>query len=172
MARTKSQIKSKKRVSDFGEVFTAEREVKAMCDLIPNDVWENIESTFLEPSCGNGNFLVEILARKYGYCESAADGLKALNSIMAIDIQSDNCQESRERLLNQFVSHFPNATEEVKSKAETILQKNIICGDSLKIMEEWRKENEYGHEGDFTEEVRTNCKRESHRGTIKSKTEH
>lgn len=163
MARKKSQIKSKKRVSDFGEVFTAEREVKAMCDLIPNDVWENPESTFLEPSCGNGNFLVEILARKYGCCKSEADGLKALNSITAIDIQSDNCQECRERLLKQFASCFPNETEDVKNKAETILQKNIICGDSLKIMEEWRKENEVGHEGDFAEAVHTNRKRKSHR---------
>ena len=163
MARKKSQIKSKKRVSDFGEVFTAEREVKAMCDLIPTDVWENIESTFLEPSCGNGNFLVEILARKYGYCKSSEDGLKALNSITAIDIQSDNCQECRERLLKQFVLYFPSATEDSKSKAETILQKNIICGDSLKIMEEWRKENEGGHEGDFAKDVRTNRKRKSHR---------
>lgn len=137
-----AQIKSKKRVSDFGEVFTAEREVKAMCDLIPHDVWENIESTFLEPSCGNGNFLVEILERKYSYCKSEEDGLKALNSITAIDIQLDNCQESRERLLNQFMSYFPKSTETVKSKAETILLKNIICGDSLKIMEKWRKENE------------------------------
>ena len=48
------QIKSKKRVKEQAEVFTAEREVKAMCDLIPSDVWENIESTFLEPSWGTG----------------------------------------------------------------------------------------------------------------------
>lgn len=158
-----AQIKSKKRVSDFGEVFTAEREVKAMCDMIPNDVWENIESTFLEPSCGGGNFLVEILARKYSYCKSEEDGLKALNSITAIDIQADNCQESRERLLKQFASYFPSATKDVKSKAETILRKKIICSDSLKIMEEWRKENEGGHEGDFAEEAHTNRKRKSHR---------
>ena len=54
-----SQIKSKKRVKDHGEVFTAEREVKAMCDLIPD--WSG---NVLEPACGNGNFLVEIARRK------------------------------------------------------------------------------------------------------------
>ena len=49
-------IKSKQRVKEFAEVYTREREVKAMCDLISADVWDNIESTFLDPCCGNGNF--------------------------------------------------------------------------------------------------------------------
>ena len=57
------QIKSKQRVTDHGEVFTAEREVKAMCDLVKSET-ERIDSRFLEPACGNGNFLAEILARK------------------------------------------------------------------------------------------------------------
>jgi nitrogenase subunit NifH len=57
------QIKSKKRVAEHGEVFTNEREVKNMCDLIKNEC-ERIESKFLEPACGNGNFLQEILSRK------------------------------------------------------------------------------------------------------------
>lgn len=60
---TASQIKSKKRVSDHGEVFTAEREVKAMCDLV-KDECDRIESRFLEPACGSGNFLAEVLSRK------------------------------------------------------------------------------------------------------------
>ena len=58
------QVKSKKRVADFGEVFTAEREVNAMLNLLPETIWHNITATFLEPSCGNGNFLAEILSRK------------------------------------------------------------------------------------------------------------
>lgn len=79
-------IKSKKRVKEFAEVFTADKEVKAMCDLIPKDIWENIESTFLEPACGTGNFIVEILERKYARCEGEKDGLKALSSVFGIDI--------------------------------------------------------------------------------------
>jgi len=57
------QIKSRKRVSERGEVFTAEREVNAMLDLVKQEI-ERIDSRFLEPACGNGNFLVDILRRK------------------------------------------------------------------------------------------------------------
>jgi len=61
-AMTKSQTKSKKRVADHGEVFTAEREVNAMLDLVKQET-ERIDSRFLEPACGDGNFLAEILRR-------------------------------------------------------------------------------------------------------------
>ena len=57
------QVKSKERVADHGEVFTAEREVKAMCDLVETQC-DNVDATFLEPACGDGNFLAEILERK------------------------------------------------------------------------------------------------------------
>ena len=57
------QIKSRKRVADHGEVFTGEREVNAMLDLVKSET-ERIESRFLEPACGDGNFLAEILRRK------------------------------------------------------------------------------------------------------------
>ena len=59
----KQQVKSKKRVTDHGEVFTAEREVNAMLDLVKQET-ERIDSRFLEPACGDGNFLSEILRRK------------------------------------------------------------------------------------------------------------
>ena len=59
------QVKSKKRVTDHGEVFTSHREVIAMLDLVKQET-ENIDSRFLEPACGTGNFLVEILGRKLG----------------------------------------------------------------------------------------------------------
>ena len=58
-----SQIISRQRVADHGEVFTAEREVKAMCDLVCDETFR-IESRFLEPACGQGAFLMEILRRK------------------------------------------------------------------------------------------------------------
>jgi len=63
MTITKEQVKSKERVADHGEVFTAEREVNAMLDLVKHET-ERIESRFLEPACGTGNFLLEILSRK------------------------------------------------------------------------------------------------------------
>lgn len=105
-----SQIKSKQRVKAFAEVFTNEREVKAMCDLAPSEIWSNIESTILDPTVGTGNFPVEILARKYSHCKTEKDGLKALASLVAIDIQQDNVDECRERLLNQYIEYFPNAS--------------------------------------------------------------
>lgn len=135
------QIKSKKRVKDFAEVFTAEREVKAMCDLIPESEW-TIESKFLEPSCGNGNFLVEIYGRKLKLCKNEKDGLKALASIVGIDILADNVEESRKRLFDMFCENFSTANEFCKTMAKLILKNNIVCGDSLKIMEEWEKQNE------------------------------
>ena len=61
MSAKSKQIKSKERVSKFAEVFTAEREVKAMCDLIPSEVWEDIDSRFLEPACGNGCLITHAL---------------------------------------------------------------------------------------------------------------
>lgn len=135
-------IKSKQRVKDFAEVFTPSHIVKDMCDLIPDSVWDNIESTFLEPACGNGNFLVEIYRRKLEICKDEKDGLKALASIVGIDIQADNCKESRKRLMTMFCEAFPNANEVCILLAAGILQNNIICGDSLKIQEQWIKENE------------------------------
>lgn len=136
------QIKTKQRVKDFGEVFTNEREVKAMCDLISNETWDNIASTFLEPACGNGNFLVEIYRRKLERCQTEKDGLKALASIVGIDIQADNVQESRQRLKAMYRDKFPNANEIALQMADMILKNNIMCGDSLNIMEKWRTENE------------------------------
>lgn len=128
----KNQIKSKRRVKDFAEVFTAEREVKAMCDLIPPETWENITSTFLEPACGTGNFLSEIYSRKLQYCRNEKDGLKALASIYGVDIQSDNVAESRLRLVEMFVDKFPESNDISRLTALAITTNNIVCDDFLK----------------------------------------
>lgn len=140
--KTLAQIKSKKRVREKGEVFTAEREVKAMCDLIPEDeIWSDIPKTFLEPACGTGNFLVEIFERKLKYCKDEKDGLKALASIVGIDIMEDNVFQSRVRLMTMFCKAFPKASGTSLLLAAGILQNNIICGDSLEIQKKWIEEN-------------------------------
>lgn len=135
------QIKSKERVKKHAEVFTAEREVKAMCNLIPSKIWENIESTFLEPACGTGNFLVEIYARKLERCQNEDDGLKALNSIFGIDILADNVCESRQRLVDMFLSKFPKANGYEEFFAWAIVSNNIVCDDALnpktEIVKSW-----------------------------------
>lgn len=125
------QIKSKQRVKKFAEVFTAECEVKQMCDLIPIETWENITSKFLEPACGTGNFLAEIYSRKLQYCRNVKDGLKALASIYGVDIQSDNVAESRSRLVEMFVDKFPEANDIAIIFALAIVNNNIICDDFL-----------------------------------------
>ena len=94
-------IKSKQRVKDFAEVFTPKHIVKDMCDLVPEEMWMNVETTFLEPACGTGNFLVEILERKFKLCEDWQDGLIALKSVYGIDIQMDNVIEARQRLFDR-----------------------------------------------------------------------
>lgn len=129
-------IKSRKRVRDHGEVFTPSHIVKDMCDLIPEEAW-TIESKFLEPTCGNGNFLVEIYARKLALCKDVRQGLKALGSIYGIDIMQDNVDESRSRLLTMLVDKFPNITYDAVMIASAILKNNIRCGDSLEIQKEW-----------------------------------
>ncbi|MGN0656580.1 MAG: hypothetical protein ACI4KR_07290 [Ruminiclostridium sp.] len=133
------QIKSKERVSKFAEVFTADREVKAMCDLVKQET-ERIDSRFLEPACGNGNFLAEILERKLNRCENAEQGLTALKSIYGIDIQQDNVEETKLRLFDIFIKHFPKAPAITGLEAAAILENNIICGDSLEIMKKMEGE--------------------------------
>ena len=123
--------KSKERKKRYGEVFTPDWLVKDMCDLLPSEIWENIESTVLDPTVGTGNFPVEILARKYSHCKTEKDGLKALASLVAIDIQQDNVDECRERLLKQYIEYFPNASEFAVLCAMAILRNNIMCDDCL-----------------------------------------
>jgi len=126
--KTSSQIKSKERVRDLGEVFTNEREVNAMLDLIPNIT---IEMTFLEPSCGNGNFLIEILRRKLNLVSKENDAqtaiLKCYASIYGIDIMPDNVTESKQRMLDML------PMKELEQEVKTILDNQIIVGDFLKM---------------------------------------
>ena len=109
-----------------------------MCDLIPADIWKDINRTFLEPTCGNGNFLVEILDRKLHLCKTKEDIYRALNSIYAIDIMADNITESKQRMkeiiLEKFGRDFVNW-----ANVNRILNRNIVCGDSLEIMKGWEQ---------------------------------
>ena len=143
------QVKSKERVTAHGEVFTAEREVKAMCDLVKSET-ERIESRFLEPACGNGNFLAEVLRRKlevvrkrYGKNRHEYErySVLAVSSIYGVDILSDNAEECRERLLNiwaeEYVAAFNAlASDELQNTVRFILGRNILCGDALTLLQE------------------------------------
>jgi hypothetical protein len=143
---TENLMKSRQRVADHGEVFTAQREVNAMLDLVKQET-ERIDSRFLEPACGTGNFLVEILKRKLTVVEQryAKNQLEferyailALSSMYGVDILQDNVQTCRDRLLGIF-THFYliNCKKEIKPEflkaAEFILSKNILWGDALSL---------------------------------------
>lgn len=137
--------KSEERVRKFGEVYTPVHIVKAMCDMLGDEnpeAWTVLDKTFLEPACGNGNFLVEIFERKLKLCGNVQEGLLALRCIYGIDILQDNVEESRQRLFDMFVKAFPSADVRDIMAAEMILENNIICGDSLKIMRQWAEEEE------------------------------
>jgi SAM-dependent methyltransferase len=114
---SEKQVISKQRVTDHGEVFTNQREVKAMLDLVKQET-ERIESRFLEPACGTGNFLAEVLERKlqvvkmrYGkvQLEYERNAVLAISSIYGIDILEDNIQECRDRLFNIFNQKYTSA---------------------------------------------------------------
>ena len=143
LAETK-QVKSKKRVADHGEVFTNEREVNAMLDLVKHET-ERIDSRFLEPACGNGNFLAEILRRKLAvvdsrYSKSQVEwerySVIAVSSIYGVDILEDNAQECRERLFNifneRYTAIFKNkCKDECRRSVKFLLNRNILWGDAL-----------------------------------------
>ncbi len=140
------QVISKKRVADHGEVLTGIREVNAMLDLVKQET-ERIESRFLEPACGNGNFLTVILERKLAvvekrYGKSQLDferyAVLAVTSLYGIDILSDNVSQCRERLFaifDEFYERlFPKTSRAgCRDAVRFILARNIIWGDALDL---------------------------------------
>lgn len=141
-----AQVKSKQRVADHGEVFTNPREVNAMLDMVKQET-ERIESRFLEPACGNGNFLAEVLRRKLAvvassYRKSPHEYMRyafvAVTSLYGVDILQDNAEECRERLYNIVAE---TARKDIKGSIDQrfldtirfVLNKNILCGDAFTL---------------------------------------
>ena len=144
--KVESQVKSKQRVTDHGEVYTSDREVNAMLDLVKQET-ERIDSRFLEPACGTGNFLVEIIKRKLKIVENRykssqldweSHAVVAISSIYGIDILMDNVEECRKRLFqildNAYRKLFKNSCkEECRRTIKFILSRNILWGDALTL---------------------------------------
>lgn len=139
------QVKSRKRVQEHGEVFTNEREVNAMLDMV-NQETERIESRFLEPACGNGNFLAEVLRRKLAvvarqYKKSPDDYMRyafvAVSSLYGVDILEDNAEECRERLYGIVEAEAKRVVKDPDAlfleAIRYLLHKNILCGDALTL---------------------------------------
>ena len=141
-----SQVRTKKRVSDHGEVLTGQREVNAMLDLVKHET-ERIDSRILEPACGDGNFLTVILESKLAvvekrYGKSQLDferyGVLAVSSIYGIDILPDNVRDCRRRLFEIFEAKYTRLFEaagkdECREAVWFILERNIIWGDALTL---------------------------------------
>lgn len=137
-------VKSKQRVTDHGEVFTSQREVNAMLDFVKPET-ERIDSRFLEPACGDGNFLAEILRRKlevvsYKYKKSPLDferhSVLAITSVYGVDLLEDNVIDCRNRLFKiwdiEYKKIFKNEESvECRESVKYILNHNILCGDAL-----------------------------------------
>ena len=148
-----SLIKSKKRVKKFGEVFTPEFIVKQMCDLCEPTI-SRVDKKVFEPTCGNGNFLVEILNRKLNSVPDFYTKIKkqknsrskkaqqeiydfclilAISNVYAVDIQEDNVEESRKRLKEVIYKHIKNIKNSFffLEVIDEILSSNIIVGNTL-----------------------------------------
>src|ERR1700730_10948710 len=133
-------IKSKKRVADHGEVFTPPWMVEAMLNLVKDET-ERIDSRFLEPACGSGNFLVRVLQRKLTAVElkfGKSDfekrhyALLALMCIYGIELLADNIVECRANLLESFSEYLNlNESDDVYRAASYVLSQNLVRGDAL-----------------------------------------
>ena len=146
------QIKTKQRVADHGEVFTAEREVNAMLDLVKQET-ERVDSRFLEPACGDGNFLAEILRRKLEAAKKRAtpprkkkplplefekQSVIAMGSIYGVEILQDNVIARRERLFEIWDNEYQTickgeVNEDCRNTVRFILERNILCGNALSL---------------------------------------
>ena len=141
------QIKSKERVMEHGEVFTNEREVNAMCDLVPHEC-DRIDSRFLEPACGDGNFLEEVLKRKLAtvkkkYKSNHYDyeryAILAITSLYGVELLQDNVDACRVRLFKAWAKEYKavckkDCNEDARNAVKYILSKNILCGNALTLM--------------------------------------
>ena len=137
-------IKSRQRVRDLAEVFTNRREVDAMLDLVGETAYDPA-ARFLEPACGNGNFLEAIIERKLSTVakEHTTQGtfefwvIRALTTTHGVDISPDNVEEARERLHMQILSFYSDERNTWTPKpgfhdsVSYVLETNIVCGDTL-----------------------------------------
>lgn len=133
-------IKSRERVADHGEVFTPAWMVDAMLDLVKEES-ERIDSRFLEPTCGSGNFLVRVLQRKLAAVEMKFGkfdfekrhyALLGLMCIYGIELLPDNIVECRANLLEIFAEYLNlNESDDFYRAASSMLEQNLIHGDAL-----------------------------------------
>lgn len=146
MKTKEQQIKDKSRVSNFGEVLTSKREVLDMLNLV-NTETSRLDSRFLEPACGDGNFLTEVLNFKLKILEKNYSknqyefekfSIQIFTSIYGIDILEDNIISARERLFNQYFDLYnkkfkSNINQKLLDCIKYILKLNLVHADALSL---------------------------------------
>ena len=146
MKNKEKQIKDKSRVSNFGEVLTSKREVLDMLNLVKTET-TRLDSRFLEPACGDGNFLTEVLNFKLDILEKNYSknqyefekfSIQIFTSIYGIDILEDNIISARERLFNQYFDLYnkkfkSNINEKLLDCIKYILKLNLVHADALSL---------------------------------------
>ncbi len=134
------------RAKKFGEVFTSKKEVNNMLNLVDNET-VRIDSRFLEPACGDGNFLIKILERKLNIIEKKYKNsqieyerytVQAISSLYGIDILEDNAKNCRKRLSEFFLQSYKKLFKDsLKNKfiksIDFILSLNIVWGDAISL---------------------------------------
>jgi len=141
-------VKSRQRVIDHGEVFTPAWMVEAMLDLVKKET-ERIDSRFLEPACGSGNFLVQVLIRKLAAVELKFGkseferrhyALLGLMCIYGVELLSDNIAECRDNLLEIFAENLNlEESEDLYRAAAHVLSQNLVHGDALTMLTDTRE---------------------------------
>ena len=146
MKNKEKQIKDKSRVSNFGEVLTSKREVLDMLNLVNTETLR-LDSRFLEPACGDGNFLTEVLnfkldILKKNYSKNQYEfekfSIQIFTSIYGIDILEDNIISARERLFNQYFDLYnkkfkSNINQKLLDCIKYILKLNLVHADALSL---------------------------------------
>lgn len=132
-------LTQKERVKKYGEVFTPDWMVRQMCDELEENSPGafDIQSTFLEPTCGDGVFVEEILRRKFEKCTNREQYREALRSVYAMEIQADNVWETIKRINALCAEYFKLSNVELE-----IINNHVIQADSLKIMRMMNEMNE------------------------------
>src|SRR6476646_8987789 len=138
-----SLIKSKKRVADHGEVFTPRWLIEKMLDLVKGET-ERIDSRFLEPACGSGNFLVPVLRRKLAAVElkfGKSDfekrhyALLGLMCVYGIELLDDNVAECRRNMLETLADYIGlDDEDDLYRAAAYVLSQNIVHADALAML--------------------------------------
>jgi hypothetical protein len=139
-----SLVKSKRRIADHGEVFTPNWMVEAMLDLV-KDESKRVDSRFLEPACGSGNFLVRVLSRKlmtvqHRYRKSEFEkrhySLLAIMCIYGIELLPDNVSECRVNMLEVLTAFLELAEDDPLRRAGAyVLTQNIVQGDAMTMLD-------------------------------------